>query len=127
MPHPSYTLIFLVPVSLTLKENMAEEQLLRSIKLGFSKPLILWLLRSKPRSGYELIKEVMRLTGVKLKPSFIYPFLHSLERGGYLAGRWAERGRRRIKYYHVTEKGERLIQRIREIFKSGFGEVLLSL
>ena len=48
---------------------------------GLEKPIILWLLSLKPRYGSELIKEFESLTGRKLKPGIVYPFLQWLERG----------------------------------------------
>ncbi len=34
---------------------------------GLDRPLILWLVKQKPKHGYELMAEIKRLTGRKLK------------------------------------------------------------
>ncbi|MBC7131300.1 PadR family transcriptional regulator [Candidatus Bathyarchaeota archaeon] len=94
---------------------------------GLEKPVILWLLHHKPRHGYELIVEFKRLTGRKLKPSIVYPFLHRLEKEGFASSRWIQRGRRRIKHYSLTEKGEELMGKVREIFAKPIREFILDL
>ena len=81
----------------------------------------------RPRHGYELILEFKRLTGRKLKPSIVYPFLHKLERNGFASGKWVEKGRRRIRYYSLTTKGEDLLRRIRKLFNKPLREVLLDM
>ncbi|MEM2420101.1 MAG: PadR family transcriptional regulator [Candidatus Bathyarchaeia archaeon] len=83
---------------------------------GLEKPIILWLLFHKPRHGYELITEFKKLTGRKLKPSIVYPFLHRLEREGFANGRWLVKGKRKIKHYVLTKNGEELFKRIKETF-----------
>lgn len=94
---------------------------------GLERPIILWLLSHRPRHGYELILEFKRLTGRKLKPSIVYPFLHKLERNGFASGKWVEKGRRRIRYYSLTTKGEDLLRRIRKLFNKPLREVLLDM
>ena len=94
---------------------------------GLERPIILWLLSHRPRHGYELILEFKRLTGRKLKPSIVYPFLHKLERNGFASSEWVEKGRRRIRYYSLTKKGEDLLRRIRKLFNKPLREVLLDM
>ena len=72
---------------------------------GLEKPIILWLLSLKPRYGSELIKEFESLTGRKLKPGIVYPFLQWLERDGFAVSRQIMKGKRRLKCYSLTEKG----------------------
>lgn len=97
--------------------------ILRSLE----KPVILWLMYHKPRHGYELMVEFRRLTGRKLKPSIVYPFLHKLEREGFVSSQWLQRGKRRIKHYALTEKGEELIAKLREILAKPFREFIIDL
>ena len=91
---------------------------------GLDKPIMLWLLSRGPRHGYGLIKELKRLTGHKLKPGIVYPFLHWLEQEGFAVGEWVENGRRHIKYYSLTKRGERLLSRIRDLFKRPLKEAI---
>jgi DNA-binding PadR family transcriptional regulator len=104
-----------------MKMVNAYDAFLRSLE----KPVILWLLSQKPRHGYELILEFKKLTGRKLKPSIVYPFLHRLEREGFAVSKWIEKGKRKIKCYSLTSRGENLLKRAREIFSKPLREVLM--
>ena len=94
---------------------------------GLEKPIILWLLAHKPRHGYELIVEFKRLTGRKLKPSMVYPFLHKLEKDGFASAEWITKGKRKIRHYSLTKSGEDLLRRVKEGFGKPVREVLLDL
>jgi PadR family transcriptional regulator PadR len=94
---------------------------------GLEKPIILWLLAHKPTHGYELIVEFKRLTGRKLKPSIVYPFLHKLERGGFASATWITKGKRRIKNYSLTKSGEDLLHKVKRMFTKPVREVLIDL
>lgn len=94
---------------------------------GFEKPIILWLLSRKPRYGYGLIVEFKKLTGRKLKPSIVYPFLHRLEKEGFAAAEWVKRGKRRIRFYSLTNSGENLLKKVRRIFNAPIKEFFLDL
>jgi len=83
---------------------------------GLEKPLILWLISQGPRHGYELIKEVKRLTGQKLKPGALYPLLYWLEDEGFVVSEWIKKGRRDLRYYRLTEKGKALLVKVRGLF-----------
>jgi len=91
---------------------------------GLEKPIILWLLSLKPRYGYELIKEFKSLTGRKLKPGIVYPFLQWLEREGFAASRQIMKGKRRLKCYSLTEKGQELLKNLRDKLRVSVGEVI---
>jgi len=91
---------------------------------GFEKPIILWLLSFKPRYGYELIREFKSLTGRKLKPGIVYPFLQWLEREGFAVSRQIMKGKRRLKCYSLTEKGQDLLKDLRNKLKASVGEVI---
>ena len=94
---------------------------------GLEKPLILWLISQGPRHGYELIKEVKRLTGQKLKPGVLYPLLYQLEGEGFLAGEWIKKGRRELKCYRLTEKGKVLLAKVRGLFSNPIRRVIADL
>ncbi|MEM0006650.1 MAG: PadR family transcriptional regulator [Conexivisphaerales archaeon] len=94
---------------------------------GLEKPVILWLLAHKPRHGYELILEFKRLTGRKLKPSIVYPFLHKLEKGGFASAEWIMKGKKRVKHYSLTKRGEDLLHKVKETFGMPIKQVLMDL
>ena len=75
-------------------------------------------------SCYRIVKDVERLTGQKFHPGIIYPLLYELEKEGFVAGEWTQKGGRRIKYYAITENGTKLLNRLREIFEMPVKEVL---
>jgi len=102
-------------------------QVVQAFLRGLDKPVMLWLLSRRPRHGYEIIKEFKRLTGRRLKPSIVYPFLHWLEEEGFAVGEWIKDGRRAIKYYSLTSKGENLLNKVREFFNKPLGEVIADL
>ena len=106
---------------------MIEVGFTRTVVLGFSKSLMLWLLHIKPRTGYELMSEIKRLTGMVLGPGLIYPFLHILEEEGYIAGKWVKKAGRNLKYYSITGKGEALLKKARAVFKLPIKKMLLDL
>jgi len=105
----------------------AERDLIRATVRGFSRSVILWLVSQKPMSGYAVVKEMKRLTGERFHPGIIYPLLYDLEEKGLIAGKWIKKGRRRIKRYSVTEKGTKMLNRLRELFEMPVREVLKDL
>lgn len=82
---------------------MLDKQLLK----GTIPLLVLSLLSTKDRYGYDLIRSMEDSTNgaFRFSEGTLYPVLHSLERDGRLTAAWAETGRRRRKYYRITEKG----------------------
>lgn len=94
---------------------------------GLERPVMLWLLSRKPRHGYELILEFKRLTGQKLKPAMVYPFLRKLEEGGFAVSEWVEKGKRKLRYYSLTKRGEGLLRKVRGTFNKPLKEVLMEL
>ncbi len=104
---------------------MNEDNLIDGVVRGFSKPIILWLVQIRPMYGYDLIKEFSRLTGKKLGPAAVYPFLHSLEKKGYLVGKWVKKGKRQIKSYTITRKGKRLLRSVTTLFGKPIREMIM--
>jgi DNA-binding PadR family transcriptional regulator len=66
------------------------------------------LLESGPRHGYQIIKDIERITGDKPTTSHIYPFLDTLTEEGVVTVE--EKGDRGKKVYELTEDGEELVQ-----------------
>ena len=74
-----------------------------------------------------MIVEFKRITGRKLKPSVIYPFLYTLEEKGYVIGTWMSKGKRRIRNYEVTQKGKALLSSVKTRLNSNIGKMLLEI
>lgn len=67
--------------------------------------IILRLLRTQPRWGYEINTAIRDRFRVSLSAGTLYPLLHALEENSYIQGEWeAEKGRGR-RIYKITENG----------------------
>ncbi|MCC6032169.1 MAG: PadR family transcriptional regulator [Pyrobaculum sp.] len=74
---------------------------------GIFKGVVLYVLRSRPLSGYEILKELSRLSAGRYVPSpgTLYPLLSYLESEGLITAREVYVGRRRKKIYELTPRG----------------------
>ena len=84
----------------------------RDMRKGSTTVLILSLLAERPMYGYQIAKELERRSEgyFDFKEGTLYPALHRMEKEGLLRGEWqvvAEGPSR--KYYHMTEKGKRVL------------------
>ena len=94
-----------------------------------SRPMVLSILASGETYGYEILKQVKRLSDGELEWSdgMLYPVLHRLERDGLIAGHWqlTDQGRRR-KYYRLTARGKRQLAGDRDSWRAVYGALELS-
>jgi PadR family transcriptional regulator PadR len=91
---------------------MSEKGLDRDLKKGSAELLILSLLESQQRHGYEISKLIdTRSKGtVKFRVASLYPLLYRLEDRGWIQGRWIEKtGQRRRRYYRLTAAGRKML------------------
>src|SRR5262245_47931784 len=75
------------------------------LKKGSTEFLVLSLLESERRHGYELSKLIeSRSRGVLVfRVASLYPVLYRMEERGLIVGRWVERsGERRRRFYAIT-------------------------
>ncbi len=77
--------------------------------------------------GYEIIKEIKRLTGRRLKPATLYPLLNRLEDEGFLVSELIDKGKRHLRCYHLTEKGETFLSKMFDFFKLPIRRVIADL
>lgn len=103
---------------------MLEEEILRDIIRNISKLTILWSISRKTQSGYSIIREMERITNQRFHPGIIYPLLYKLEERGFITGEWVQKGRKRIKYYSITEKGKEVLNRVGSLFELPLKEAL---
>jgi DNA-binding PadR family transcriptional regulator len=73
------------------------------------------------------MKEFKRIIGRKLKLSVVYPSLYMLEDKSYVVDTWMDNGRRRIKDYKVTRKGEALFSSVTKLINVYMGKMILDL
>ncbi|GAB5409725.1 MAG: PadR family transcriptional regulator [Balneolaceae bacterium] len=80
----------------------------RELKAASSKPIILSILARRESYGYQILQDILELSGGKWEWSeaMLYPVLKRLSSEGLIQSRWEvqENGRKR-KYYKLTEHG----------------------
>jgi transcriptional regulator len=84
----------------------------RELKKGSAELLILSLVESRARHGYEISKLIEeRSSGaLRFNVASLYPLLYRLEKRGWLLGKWVEKeGQRRRRYYRLTAQGRRVL------------------
>ncbi|HZI40965.1 MAG TPA: PadR family transcriptional regulator [Gemmatimonadaceae bacterium] len=92
----------------------------REMKKGSAELLILALVETQPRHGYELCKLIeSRSRGVlTFHAASLYPLLYRLEKRGLIGGRWVEKaGQRRRRYYRLTAEGKHVLAAQRRTWK----------
>jgi PadR family transcriptional regulator, regulatory protein PadR len=97
-----------------------EKKLMRGLMRGFGNTMILWLISQKRQHGYEIMTLLQESSPYENKmpsASKIYPVLHDLEKHRLIEGSWEHQGKRKIKYYEITEEGQETLSRFREMAK----------
>ena len=90
------------------------------LKKGSAEFLLLSLLETEPRHGYELQKLIeSRSKGViSFHVASLYPLLYRMEDRGWIAGRWVEKaGERRRRFYRLTPEGRAILEAQRESWR----------
>jgi PadR family transcriptional regulator, regulatory protein PadR len=93
----------------------------RELKKGAAELLLLSLLDSRPRHGYELGKLIEARSGGRLvfHIDSLYPLLYRLEEREWIKGSWVEKaGERRRRFYRLTAEGRRVLARQRETWET---------
>lgn len=95
----------------------------RDVFLSFVRVHLLHHAAEGPIYGVEMIEELAR-HGYSLSPGTLYPILHALEAGGYLASeRQVVNGKVR-KYYRITDAGQEALRNLRPKIRELVEEVL---
>ena len=84
------------------------------LKKGSTEMLILSLVESRARHGYEIGKLIEARSGGRLTFALptLYPTLLRLENRGWIKGRWVEKaGERQRCFYRLTSEGRRVLAR----------------
>lgn len=93
----------------------------RELKKGSAELLILSLVETRARHGYEIGKLIeQRSEGtVTFSAAALYPLLYRLEKRGWIQGRWVEQsGQRRRRYYKLTAEGRRVLGEQRSAWRA---------
>lgn len=93
----------------------------RQMKKGVLDMLVLRLLKSEAKYGYQIIQEMREKSGeiFLLKDGMLYPVLYRLEDDGLVVSRWSEAVGKQVprKYYEITEEGKRALGEIGDVWK----------
>jgi transcriptional regulator len=84
----------------------------RELKKGSAELLILSLVETRARHGYEIGKLIEdRSEGaLRFNVASLYPLLYRLEKRAWIQGRWVEKeGQRRRRYYRLTAEGHKVL------------------
>jgi DNA-binding PadR family transcriptional regulator len=86
-----------------------------------TKPLLLSILSYGENYGYQIIKEVERLSDGELQwtDAMLYPVLHRMEKENLIQSKWVKRdnGRKR-KYYQITAEGAKALEKEQSQWKN---------
>ncbi len=84
----------------------------RELKKGSAEFLILSLVETRSRHGYDIARLIEQRSGIAVTfhAASLYPLLYRLEKAGRIAGRWLEQpGARRRRLYRITPAGRRVL------------------
>jgi transcriptional regulator len=93
----------------------------RELKKGSAELLILSLVETRARHGYEIGKLIDTRSGGALHYNIasLYPLLYRLEKRGWIKGQWVEKaGQRRRRYYRLTPAGRKVLAAQRSGWKN---------
>lgn len=99
------------------------DNIFRHFFAGFVRLHILYHADKQPICGTEIIEE-LKHHGYNLSAGTLYPILHTLENGGYLASQHqVVRGKRR-KNYRITASGRRMLKMAKKQVRELVSEVI---
>jgi PadR family transcriptional regulator, regulatory protein PadR len=84
----------------------------RELKKGSAELLILALVETRPRHGYDIGKliETQSKGELRFNVASLYPLLYRLEKREWIEGRWTEKaGQRRRRLYRLTAAGRKVL------------------
>lgn len=101
--------------------RIMNEKYERQMKKGVLDMLVLRLLRSEPKYGYQIIQEMREKSGETflLKDGTLYPILYRLEDDKLVVSKWSEAVGKQVprKYYEITEEGKKALVEIEDVWK----------
>lgn len=92
----------------------------RQMKKGVLDMLVLKLLESEPKYGYQLIQEMKEKSEETflLKDGTLYPILYRLEDEKSVVSKWSEADGKQVprKYYEITERGRNTLAEMKAVW-----------
>jgi PadR family transcriptional regulator PadR len=108
---------------------MSVPELNRELKKGSAELLILSLVDTRARHGYDIARLIEQRSegAVTFHAASLYPLLYRLEHRGWIAGKWtALAGERRRRMYRITPAGRKVLAEQRsgwEAFVTAIGRI----
>ncbi|MCM3595460.1 PadR family transcriptional regulator [Metabacillus idriensis] len=96
---------------------------MREFILGAIKIHILYHAKIEPVYGSFMIEE-LRSHGYEIGPGTLYPYLHNLEKAGFLTREDKKENGRIRKYYSITKEGEDALEKSKAMLRELAREVL---
>lgn len=69
------------------------------------------------RYGYSL-RQALQAVGVDIDEGALYPMLRRLETQGLLASEWREEGKRKKRFYQLSDEGRRVLARLADEWRA---------
>jgi len=98
----------------------------KPITNGLTRLFILWIIKHRgPIHGYGIMKEldlffetpINKGWQKKSSSSKIYPILKKMERKELIVGEWKTQNNKQVKFYTMTEKGEKILYHVKSVFE----------
>ncbi len=93
----------------------------KELSKGSNALLVLSVISKGDLYGYQIIRTVATLSEdvFQMNEGTLYPILHALEKNGFLESYWSEGSEtsRRRKYYRITEKGIKELEKQEQEWK----------
>lgn len=93
----------------------------RQMKKGVLDMLVLRLLKTEAKYGYQIIQEMKEKSDeiFLLKDGTLYPILYRLEEDNLVVSKWSEAVGKQVprKYYEITEAGQNALDEIEAVWK----------
>ena len=99
---------------------MALRRSVNELKKGSAELLILSLVETRSRHGYEIARMIESRSGgdLSFNAASLYPLLYKLEERGWIDGRWLEKAaQRRRRYYSITAEGRKTLAAQRDTWR----------
>lgn len=104
-----------------MTEEIDYKPFIRNFRNGMTYILILWIISKGKIHGYGIMKDLDEFFEFQIKngimkktsTSKIYPILNKFENANLIKGNWETSNNKKVKYYEITEKGEKSLEFIR--------------
>ena len=102
------------------KFNESRKKVFKHFSNGIIHNLILWIISNEDIHGYGIMKKLEDFFNfenskceITINSSKIYPILSKMEERGFIVGEWKiNENNKRVKYYSITEDGEKFLSLI---------------